>query len=356
MSDELTLTVGGKQISGWDEVRVTRSIERLPNDFTLSLMDYYPGSDGKQLVKPGNACSVKLGEDLVITGYIDRWTPTISKNRHQVRATGRSKSQDLVDCSAVWTNNVISNVTALQLAQKLAQPYEISVSSDVSDLTSVPQFTLNWGESSQEVIDRVTRWAGLLYFDKPDGSVYLTRVGTKKADSGVSLGVNIEDAEFDESMDQRFSEYTGVSMTVAPLTESSGDSGYTSVTLATRNDPEAAKLRYRNHVIMVESTMITAGKAQSCIDWEMNRRYGRSKCLRVRVDSWRTKAGKLWEPNTLIPIELEPFGITDRCWLLTEVTYIKDQRGTAAELVLMPPEAMAVQPYQFYQQLQELSR
>jgi prophage tail gpP-like protein len=38
------------------------------------------------------------------------------------------------------------------------------------------------------IIDRVSRWAGLLYYDNPDGSLLLTRVGTKKAASGVAEG------------------------------------------------------------------------------------------------------------------------------------------------------------------------
>lgn len=61
MKDELILTAGGKRISGWDSVRVTRGIERLPSDFDLSLMDYYPGNDEKQLVLPGDSCTVHLG-------------------------------------------------------------------------------------------------------------------------------------------------------------------------------------------------------------------------------------------------------------------------------------------------------
>lgn len=43
MSDDLTLRIGNKLITGWDNIRVTRSIERLPSDFSLSLMDLYPG-------------------------------------------------------------------------------------------------------------------------------------------------------------------------------------------------------------------------------------------------------------------------------------------------------------------------
>lgn len=353
MTDEMTLTIGGKILSGWDQVRVTRSIERLPSDFDLSLMDEFPGSDEQQLVKEGDPCVVKLGEDTVITGYIDRWSPMISAGRHEVRATGRSKCQDLVDCSAKWNNNVIEGATALQIAQRLALPYGIKVSSDVGNLENVPQFTLNWGETSQEIIDRITRWAALLYYDLPDGNLYLTRVGTKKAASGVAQGINIEAAAYEASMDERFSEYTGVSMSINPLVD---DSGYGAVTKATARDPEAEKMRYRNRIIIVESTMNTTDLAQQAIDWEMNRRYGRSKFLQVTVDNWRDSAGNLWEPNTLIPVNIPKMGIKDALWLLAEVSFIKDDRGTAAMMVLMPPAAFSVQPYRFYSLIAEINQ
>ncbi|MFV8985353.1 phage baseplate assembly protein [Serratia fonticola] len=355
MIDELTLKVGNKLVQGWDDIRVTRGIERLPSDFDLSLMDYYPGSDGEELVRKGDSCQVMLGDDLVMTGYIDRWNPALSKSRHEIRATGRSKCQDLVDCSAEWPNNVISQANALQIAQRLAAPYGINVSSDVEDMATVPQFTLNWGESSQEVIDRISRWAALLYFDTPDGNLLLTRVGTRKAASGVAQGENIEYASFTDSMDERFSDYIGVSMTTTPVAEFSPNAGYDAVTLARARDPEAAKMRYRNRVIIVESTMIANQQAQNCIDWEMNRRFGRSRQLQVTIDSWRDKSGKLWEPNTLIPINLPKFGLKDELWLLAEVTFLRGEQGTTARMVLMPPAAFAVQPYAFYRQLLEVN-
>ncbi|UAN52923.1 phage tail protein [Serratia sp. JSRIV002] len=355
MTDELTLKVGNKLIQGWGEIRVTRGIERLPSDFDLSLMDHYPGSNGEELVRKGDPCQVMLGDDLVMTGYIDRWNPALSKSRHEIRATGRGKCQDLVDCSAEWPNNVISQANALQIAQRLAAPYGINVSSDVEDMATVPQFTLNWGESSQEVIDRISRWAALLYFDTPDGNLLLTRVGTRKAASGVAQGENIEYASFTDSMDERFSDYIGVSMSTTPVAEFSPNAGYDAVTLARARDPEAAKMRYRNRVIIVESTMIATQQAQNCIDWEMNRRFGRSRQLQVTVDSWRDKSGKLWEPNTLIPISLPIFGLKDELWILAEVTFMRGEQGTTARMVLMPPAAFAVQPYAFYRQLQEVN-
>jgi prophage tail gpP-like protein len=131
---------------------------------------------------------------------------------------------------------------------------------------------------------------------------------------------------------------------------------YGAVTKATANDPDVAKMRYRNRIIIVESTMNTPELAQQAIDWEMNRRYGRSKALQVTVDNWRDSAGKLWEPNTLIPVNIPKMGIKDVLLLLSEVTFLKDERGTVAQMVLMPPEAFAVQPYRFYSLIPELNR
>ena len=38
-----------------------------------------------------------------------------------------------------------------------------------------------------------------------------------------------------------------------------------------------------------------------------------------------------------------------------QVTYMRDDNGTHARLALMPPEAFAIQPYAFYQQIPGLN-
>ncbi|EGG3071015.1 phage tail protein [Salmonella enterica] len=354
MKDELLLKTGGRMISGWQDISVTRSIERLPSAFDIALMDRYPASQFMQWVNPGDPCEVWLGDDRAITGYVDQWCPSISPSRHGIRATGRGKCEDLVDCSAWWEGNVISQANALQIAQRLAAPYGIAVTSDVDDLVTVPQFVLNWGESSQEVIDRIARFSALLYYDLPDGSLFMTRTGTRRAASGVAMGVNVQHADYKSSRDERFSDYTGISMSVTPLNEAGGG-GYDPVTLSTARDPEADSMRYRNHVTLLENTMWSPEMAKRCIDWEMNRRYGRSRVVNVTVDSWRDSGGALWEPNTLAPVSLQAFGIQDEEWLISEVTFRRSPAGTTAELTLMPPEAFVVQPYAFYQQIGELT-
>ncbi|EPC5167961.1 phage tail protein [Salmonella enterica] len=354
MKDELLLKTGGRTIYGWQDISVTRGIERLPSSFDISFMDRYPASQLQQYVNPGDPCEVWLGDDRVLTGYVDKWCPSLSPWHHGVRATGRSRCEDLVDCSAWWEGNVISQANALQIAQRLAAPYGITVTSDVDDLVTVPQFVLNWGESSQEVIDRIARFSALLYYDQPDGSLLMTRTGTRRAASGIAQGVNVQRADFESSCDERFSDYTGISMSVTPLNEMSGG-GYAPVTLATARDPQADTMRYRNHVTLLESTMWSPQLAQRSVDWEMNRRYGRSKVVYATVDSWRDSDGALWEPNTLAPVSLPAFGLQDEEWLIAAVVFRRGREGTTADITMMPPEAFVVQPYAFYQQILELT-
>ncbi|HBA7687477.1 TPA: hypothetical protein J1Z25_004453 [Escherichia coli] len=335
-------------MSGWSHIRVTRGVERLPSDFELSLTDWYP-QEGFQMAPPGSSCTISIGDDRVITGYVDQWVNTLTPQSHDIRVTGRGMCQDLVDCSAWWENNMIKGGDALAIIRKLALVYGITVTTDVDSFTTVPDFVISWGESSQQIIDRICRYEGLLYYDLPDGSLFLTRAGTASAASGVTQGVNLQKAEYTRSMNERFSEYTGLSVSVNSLSELSPASGYDSVMLATASDPEAASMRTRRHVTIVESTLMTTGCAQQAVNWEMNRRYGRSMALNVTVDSWRDSAGTLWQPNTFVPVSIPALGADSLNWLVSEVTFSRDdETGTTASLVLMPPEAFSVQPYRFY--------
>ncbi|CNF08994.1 phage baseplate assembly protein [Yersinia kristensenii] len=348
VSDDLTLEVGGRAITGWSKIQVTRSIEKLPSSFELSLMDRYPASEWQQWVNPGDACVVKLGNDAVLTGYIDSWDNKISGTTHEVTAKGRSKCQDLVDCSAEWPNSVISQSTVLQIAQKLAEPYGINVTSDITDMAVVPKFTLNWGETAQAVIEHVTRWAALLYYDQPDGNLYLTRVGQRKAASGVEQGVNILSANLHTDINQRFIDYTGVALSNNAMARRPASGGNNISALVRTQDTELAQQlpnRHRNKIIIVESTMNSENLVRNSLDWSINRNNGRSKMLSVQVDHWRDRNNQLWETNSLIPITIPSMGLKNELWLLSSVTYLKDANGTVANMTLMPPEAFAVQPY-----------
>lgn len=338
MPDDITLKVGGRAISGWTAVRITRGIERLPSDFDIALTELFPGEAQSVVAQPGDSCEVLIGKDLVITGYVDKFAPSIMAGQHSIRITGRGKCQDLVDCAAEWEGGQISGANALGIAQKLAGVYNIVATCDGSPMKPIPQFNLLLGESAFEIIERICRYSALLAYDLPNGNLFLGRVSKQQAASGFTEGENVQAAAIDYSMDERFSEYMALLMNVQAL----GDLGNAGNLLATVTDPNVP--RHRRKIIIAEAGGGGSDVAKQRAAWECARRSGRSHRLTLTTDSWRDAAGTLWTPNTLVPLKLPTLKLPKATWLIGEVTYHRDENGTTCELVIMPPDAFKPEP------------
>ncbi len=353
-SNDVKLTINGKIWSGWTAVRIGRGVERFPSDFEVALTERYPGEAGTLLVEAGQACVLKIGNDLIITGAIDRYTPAITPTGHEVRIHGRSLCRALVDCSAgVLADDSFSAIfasqTALGTIQQIVKPLGITVTSTADAAQAIiPQIVLNLGETAAEVIDRICRWAGLLYYDTPDGNMVLAQVGTGKAASGFQQGVNVEAAGATFSADQRYSDYIVVWMSSAGLVVNRADlpDGSTNGNSRTiQKDTSQPGIGFRPHVIVCEQVDQSSDFGMRRAVWEMNRRNGRSRAVTLTTDTWRDSAGKLWTPNTLVTVSLPILKITSEQWVIGEVTYRRDEAGTHADLTLMPPEAYQPEPF-----------
>lgn len=345
-SNLVTVTAGGQVLSGWTDVRITMGVERLPSDFEVTMTEVSPATLYKVLVRKGDAFQLKIGDDLVITGYIDHVVPGISPDGHWIKITGRSKCADLVDCSAEWAGGQISGSSALVIAQKLASVYGpnqegIPVASNITDLPVIPQFNLMLGETPYEIIERICRYSAALVYDRPDGSLYLSRVGSTIAASGVVEGTNVQAAWVDQAADQIYSDYAGLLQSV----EIMGDLGTGGNQVKTTTDPNCR--RHRKLIIIAESGNGSQDLLQQRVEWEAAHRTGRSTVVRATLDSWRDSAGTLWTPNTLVPVELPTLKINSTNLVLGEVTFtLNQQSGHTAELTLMPAAAYTPQPVQ----------
>lgn len=348
-SEDLTLVIGGRQLSGWLETRVTRGIERCPADFEISMTELFPGQARSLVVQPGDACQVLLGQDKVITGYVDRFIPSIEPDAHRIMVSGRSKSQDLVDCCAEWPGGQIAGSSALEIAKKLAQPYGITITAEVDTGAPIPQFNLTLGESAYAIIERICRYRGLLIYDLPDGTVTLAQAGNGKMASGIVQKKNVLRATFTNTADQRFSVYESFLQSMDVL----GDLGEGGNLLSKVEDPGVKRHRQRD--IISEGSGQGNDVARQRALWEAARRAGRSYQLSASVDAWRDDAGTLWTPNNSIPVELPILKVPTpqdlgSAWLIGEVSFIKDAQGTRADMIIMPrqaflPEPILLQPY-----------
>ena len=369
--EDVTLLVGNQQISGWSSVRITRGIERMPADFDIKLTEKYPGATANVIVQPGMPCIVKIGPNQVISGYIDKYVPEINENNHTIRITGRSKCQDLVDCSALWPGGQIVSTTALDIATKLAAPYGIKVSTlpsqkNLFPLPEVPFQLLMYTETPADIIARSCGNSGLLFYDDVNGDLVLAQVGTTKAACGFQEGVNVQSASGTFTMDQRFT-YMAVRLQAMAYMADAGNQGSAIyppggepvVTLAKDGtvkvayppngiaDPGVPRFRNKN-IISEYSNSLINGKQyiQAKWEWEKNRRFGRAFRVDLTTDSWRDSAGNLWTPNTLADISIPSIRMLQKVtYVISEVTYQRDEEnGTTCRIVAMPPEAFTVQP------------
>lgn len=344
--DDLTLVTNGQRISGWTSITVVRGIERFPSGFNISMTERFPGEFGKLLLYPGDPVQVVLGADVVVTGYVDDFTPTLNASTHSIAVSGRGKCQDLVDCSHFYQGCQMTNITPLAMAIKLATPYGIDVSSDVGAGAAVPVWQLQWGETPYNILEPVARNSQMLIYENPDGSLRLSQAMRPAAGQRypvVAEGVNIESIAMRWSMAQRFSQYIGRSLPMDTMS----DAGTGPDVIAIVTDPGVPRLRVRSIIAETgDTTDYQITKART--NWEAARRAGRSLQATLTVDSWRDDSGNLWQPNTIVTLTAPTVHVPRVNWLVSDVTYRRDATGTHADLVLMPPEAFSVQPVNLF--------
>jgi prophage tail gpP-like protein len=340
--DQAVLVVGnGTALKGWQSVRVSRSIERLPSDFGLGMTERFIDAS-VVAVSPGDPFQLLLGADIVMTGYVDSVNAMLAPDEHTLAVAGRSKCADLIDCAAEWPGSQIANSNLEQIAAQLAKPYEgLEVWSDLTGLPIVTNMQFMLGETPYSIIERVARFSAALVYDDPEGHLILTRVGKEFAAGGLHEGINVENVTSAFSMLDRFSEYIAVLQALDMYQDFSGGSQNV---ITTQQDPTVP--RHRRRIIIAENTsavgvQITAQRAV----WEMNRRTARSASVTVTTDSWRDASGALWKPNTLCHVELPSVKVATADLLIGSVTYRLDQSGTHADLTLMPPDAFKPEPY-----------
>ena len=346
--DTLSLVIAGTAWAGWQRVAVKRGMDSIPASFDVQVTERYPNPSSDISIKPGDPCQVKIGSDLVITGYVDRYAASVSSRDHSVRISGRSKSEDLVDCAAFIGDKdnptyQVKGGTTLSIAQALAKPYGVTISSIAGDGVTIPQFNINLGETAWEIIDRITRYSELIAYDMPDGSIVLAQAGSEKMGSGFIQGVNVEQGDVNFTMDTRFSEYEGFLFSQMVYTTDGGTNQAKRGVIA----KDDAVPRYRKHIIISEQTVMGQPILEKRVIWEKNRRMGRSQAVTCTVDSWRDTAGKLWAPNHLAPIKIPSLKLPQVDWCIGEVTYTRDEGGQHAVVVLMPKEAFLPEPSAF---------
>lgn len=341
MSDEVTLRVNGLEYGGWLEVEITAGIERQSRSFSLSITRTWPGA--KELprrVKPFDLCEVFIGSEKVLTGFIDATPIRYDSKSIAVAVRGRSKTADLVDCSAKFATGQWRNRRLESIVSDLSKTYNLNVRSEVDTGSTVIEHQIEPGETGFESIDRLLTARQLLCTDDAEGRLVLIEPGSSgRASTALVHGGNILSADAPLDYKDVFSEYK----CVGQRSGNDFDSGATvSGISATAQDTTVP--RYRLLLIM-QSGQVTLQDCSDRVAYE--RLYRAAKALETTyvVQGWRQRDGTLWKENQLVRVTDPVIGFNDEL-LISEVTYRIGKGGTTCALTVIPAAAYAARKQQ----------
>lgn len=346
--DYVALEVDGRELAGWTSVTVTRSMDQIASSFSLACTesDENPSqTSAARALKPGLPCRVTYGGQPLVTGYIDAVEVAYGAESHDISVTGRSKTKDLVDCSAPpdWAGRNLMQCTemsVLDIVELLCQPFGIGVvvegpDNDVAEMVPDIQ-TADDGASVasviQDLVDRYAIWLS----DTPEGDLALvSNIGTRTPNTLAKQrqqATNVLGGRVRRDESNRYSSYT-----VRGQAKGTDESFGREVAHVSATAEDSGVTRYRPLIMSGQTDMtpqIAAGQAMK----ERQSRLVSAFEAEYEVHGWKGAAGELWRENRVVDVGDDLLSISQPL-LVFAVTYTITDNGTRATLKLILPEA-----------------
>lgn len=338
MTEDVTLNVNKMVWGGWTNMTINRSLESIAGEFDLTITARWSAAAPRS-IKPGQSCTVSVGNDRVMTGYIDDFIPSYDAENVSLRVMGRDKTGDLVDSSVVDKAGQWKGLKLEQLASTIAKPYGIEVINETDTGDAFGSITLEQGETGFELLDRLAKQRGVLVTSDAWGRLIITRASTQRAGVALVLGENILAARGRFSWRERASQY------IVKGSSSAGGSTWDEQPVKVVggrqivvSDPEITRYRPK---ILVNEDSLTVGGASARGEWYKTRMLGESNTTEITVAGWRENgvSGPLWQINRLVKVT-DAIQQLDVTWLIKTVSFMEGDGGRLTVLTLVPPDSL----------------
>lgn len=338
-ANAVSLTVDGLDYGGWKSVSISAGLERQARDFNLAITWRWPGQAVSIPIRQGAKCMVRIGGDLILTGWVFATPISYDDKQITLSISGRSLTADLVDCAAVNKPGQWKNQGVLSIVKALAAPYGLAVRSEIAETGKLSDHTIEPGETAFESIDRLLTLFRVFSTDDAKGMVVLAKPGSEgRAVDALELGKNVLKANAELDFSTVFSEYRVLGQRSG--TDDEFGEQAAEVAAAVSDDRTTRK----RVLIIHESGQMTSALAQSRANWERGQRMGKALGTTYTVQGWRQSNGALWRHNMLVRV-VDPVIGFDRDMLIAEVTYSLGPEGTITTMLVGPPDGFEPEPH-----------
>lgn len=369
--NKVSLLVDGNEYAGWKSVRIEIGINQICRSFALEVTDDFPGNGRGSLEKftrlsPGQSVVLRIGDDVVCTGYITGTPISYNAKSISVQVQGKSKTVDLVDCCSPWAaiapdktsndgndawkdvdpeKNKPQKVSAAKTAATswhnqptekiiadLCAPYGISVvcKSDIGSKHT--NFTVNPGEKVYESINRLLVKDNLIVMDDEFGNLVIAEVGQEGPAGEVLNQDNIltGSASFDANL--LYSTYAVIGQ------HKGSDLEFGKQASQDKGIVENAFIGRFRLLVVKDTGQSSVKGAASVASFQNNYRIAKYFSSDHTVQGWRQKNGVLWKANQGICLEDPLLQITDSDQLITKLEYSLNSLGTITKIYTVPKE------------------
>lgn len=338
--DVVMVAIGGQEFTNWEDVEITAAVNHAARSFKL--VAAFDGSLSRFV--PFTPVTIFANGDLIFTGYIDERSILLEAKKSQLTLSGRSKGQDMIDCSADHTKGDYVNKSPLDIA-KDQDAFGIGFSSDAA-LDPIDRTRPNPGESLFSFVSDLCDEQDLTMTGMPDGSIKMTRAGANPPRQAGALieGVNIEKAEG----------HLGSSGKDKHGRHSSAHSRHSHVHVHGQRYRDNGAAATQIHSLAQDSTVpryrphhhlhhrhTTAGHVKKKAQHKREAEAGNGLRATVTAASWRDDAGAIWAPGNKVFVQSPSIGIVQDM-LIEQVTYKQsgaEHQGSECLLALVDPRA-----------------
>ena len=335
--NEITISIGGQEFTGWETLDITRSMEVMSGTFNISSTDLdQPWLMGN--LRAGTDVEIQVDGVPILIGYVDKARPRYSARGREVSISGRDRIADLLDCAATVDGPFeYKNQTLEDVIKAILKPYSIPLTVSADSGKKFERIAINPGETAFEFIERLCRYRAILPISDGIGGLHLVKPGDQ--DSGVSLiyGENILEGAGEMDYRDLYSLYVfksqGEASDLTTAEESATPEGRAT-------DDKVG--RYRPFVDVAEAQGFNQTLAERA-EWQKRINRARATTITYDVQGVYAAEGQFWLPNTLVDVQ-DPELAVNRTLLLKTVSISRDVRGTISRLDMTLPEAFDIPP------------
>lgn len=332
----LSMKINGNDFQGFTSAQAARDMENAVSTFSFATTVSKKNFTGVTYpAKKGDLVEVSADGIPVMTGYVNDRKIDYDSDTHSVMIKGRSKTQDLADCT-VGVIKDFEQVFFPDICKKVSSDFDISVVDEVGNIKVFEDIAeAETGQRSFKFIESLARKRQVLLTDNGLGDLVIIRASSVLSQNSLQNlvselkfgGNNIKKGSLTDSDYQLYNEYIAQGQ-LSPINVSEIPASELADEVGTFTDSDIRSLR-RYEFYTEETTDSFTLKDRA--EWEASIRKARAFVYSSTVQG-HSFNNELWVPNIQHQIDDDFADVHDQK-LLKRVTYKYSIQGGSESIL-----------------------